>query len=105
MEQGNKKACLETVAIELFNSDGHLRTITAFEIGNPNDPSVDASEASLPNHGATAEPSGGRFELLEGEYAQVVGPARRGEELEGVVRCEVPRRLRPPRPRSHAQGS
>lgn len=108
--QDNKqRACLEAIAIELFDSHIDLlrvrvRTVTAFR--NRNNTSVDTAEPSLPDDEAPAEPSGGRFQLGEGEHPQVVGPAALSQELERVAGVGV--ELGPPRLECagrHAEGA
>jgi hypothetical protein len=82
-----QRACLETVTIQLLDSNLHFRIRT---LTNPNDASVDAAEPSLPDQQRPAESSAGGFELGEGEHAQIVG-ASPGEELEEADRVgQVP---------------
>ena len=87
MLKKDQRACLETVTIQLLDSNLHFRIRT---LTNPNDASVDAAEPSLPDQQPPAEPPAGGFELGEGEHAQIVG-ASPGEELEEAGRVgQVP---------------
>lgn len=76
------------MTIQLLDSNLHFRIGT---LTNPNDPSVDAPEPSLPDQQRPAEPSAGGFELGEGEHAQIVG-ASPSQELKEPARVrQVPR--------------
>lgn len=77
-EKKRRKFCLQSVPVQLLDSDLHRR-IRTVNLSNPNRSSVNASEASLADHQRAAEPARCRSQLGEPEHAQIVGSALREE--------------------------
>lgn len=83
---------LVAAPIQLFDSDVNLGAGFVANLGswNPKDSSVDAAEAALADEQGSAEASGGRFEVGEGEDPQIISSAVAEELEEGDRVGEVP---------------